>query len=711
MEYLYLRNKNNIHIIASCHLETSSIIASLYLDTCLCIIASCHLETSGIIAFCQLETCRCIIASCHLETSSIIVSCHLETSGIIALLYLETCRCIIASCHLETSGIIALLYLETCRCIIASCHLETSGIIASLYLETCRCIIASCHLETSGIIASLYLEICRCIIASCHLETSGIIAFCQLETCRCIIASCHLETSSITVSCHLETSGIIALLYLETCRYIIASCHLETSGIIASLYLETCRCIIASCHLETSGIIASLYLETCRCIIASCHLETSGIIASLYLETCRCIIASFHLETSGIIASCHLETCRCIIASCHLETSSNIVSCHFETSGIIVSCHLETNRCIITSSLPVSSQQLIRHKVATLSPVQWPRLTSYFMSLRCIPSLIMRAIRVAKFGGVENLKLESNLPVPTPADYEVLIKVYAAGINPVDTYIRSGTYSRIPQLPYTPGQDAAGIVEAVGEGVTQFKKGDRVLTMTTTSGTYAEFTTANVKFVAHLDEKLSFAQGASFGVPYYTAYKSLFIRAQGKPGETVFVHGASGGVGLAAVQLAKAHGLRVVGTAGTQEGVDLVKRNGADFVFNHREEGYFEKISKQVEGGIDIVLEMLANVNLQNDLNIVNFRGRIVVVGCRGSIEINPRVNMMKESNIMGVALMTATEAEWKQMHAALEAGQKAGFLAPHVGKTYPLEEAANAQNDVINNTGTLGNLILQIAS
>lgn len=321
----------------------------------------------------------------------------------------------------------------------------------------------------------------------------------------------------------------------------------------------------------------------------------------------------------------------------------------------------------------------------------------------------MRAIRVAKFGGPENLKLETNIPIPTPAANEVLIKVQAAGVNPVDTYIRSGTYSRVPTLPYTPGQDSAGVVEDVGPGVTKFQKGDRVLTMLTTSGTYAEYATANVQYVARLDEKLSFEQGAGLGVSYYTAYKALYFRAQAKPGETVLVHGASGAVGLAAVQIGKANGLRIIGTAGTKEGVELVKQNGADLVFNHREEGYQEQILKVVGGGVDIVLEMLANVNLQNDLNLVNFRGRIVVIGCRGSIEINPRLSMGKESSILGIALMTSTENEWTQMHAALEAGQKTGWLVPQVGKTYKLDDADKAQNDVINNTGTTGNLILKI--
>ncbi|XP_035829403.1 quinone oxidoreductase [Aplysia californica] len=321
---------------------------------------------------------------------------------------------------------------------------------------------------------------------------------------------------------------------------------------------------------------------------------------------------------------------------------------------------------------------------------------------------MMRAVRIAQFGGPEVLKVETQVPVPKPGQNEVLIKVGAAGVNPVDTYIRSGTYARLPDLPYTPGQDSAGVVEAVGPGVTRFKVGDRVLTMLTVSGTYAEYTTANAQYVSHLDDRLSFPEGASLGVPYYTAYKALFFRAQAKAGESVLIHGASGAVGNAAIQLGKALGLTVYGTAGTKEGVDLVRGLGADAVFNHREPGYLESIMSATGGqGVDVVLEMLANVNLQNDLTLLKFRGRVVVIGCRGSIEINPRLTMGKETSIMGVALMASSPEEWQQMHAAIGAGQHGGWITPKVAKVYPLAEAQTAQNDVINNTGTTGNLII----
>ncbi|GFN96992.1 quinone oxidoreductase [Plakobranchus ocellatus] len=322
----------------------------------------------------------------------------------------------------------------------------------------------------------------------------------------------------------------------------------------------------------------------------------------------------------------------------------------------------------------------------------------------------MRAIRIAQFGGAENLKLEKDVKIPTPGKDEVLIKVSAAGVNPVDTYIRSGTFSSRPGLPYTPGFDAAGIVEDVGSEVTQFKKGDRVYTVMTVSGAYAEYTTAKAVYVGHLDEKLSFNQGASIGIPYYTAVRALHMKAHAKPGETVLIHGASGAVGIAAVQIAKAYGLRVIGTAGTKEGMELVEKTGADLVFNHREEGYIKAIQDAV-GGVDIVLEMLANVNLQKDLDLMNVGGRIMVIGCRGPAEIEPRSMMGKESTITGIALLTSTDAEYKEMHSLLRAGQRLGWLEPKVSKVYPLKDAATAHHDVINNQGTLGKLVLDTTS
>src|SRR6266849_8107417 len=229
----------------------------------------------------------------------------------------------------------------------------------------------------------------------------------------------------------------------------------------------------------------------------------------------------------------------------------------------------------------------------------------------------MKAIVVHEFGGPEVLKLE-DAPTPKPAAGQVLVRIHAAGVNPYDTYMRAGTYAVKPPLPYTPGSDAAGVIEGVGDGVKKVKKGDRVYTAKTLTGAYAEYALALEGQVHALPEKVSFGQGAGVGVPYGTAYHALHHSAQARASETVLVHGASGGVGSGAVQMAQAMGLTVFGTAGTQKGVDLVKREGAHQVFDHSKNDYQEEIMKATGGrGVDIVLEMLANVNLGNDLKLL----------------------------------------------------------------------------------------------
>ncbi|XP_004679183.1 PREDICTED: quinone oxidoreductase isoform X1 [Condylura cristata] len=321
---------------------------------------------------------------------------------------------------------------------------------------------------------------------------------------------------------------------------------------------------------------------------------------------------------------------------------------------------------------------------------------------------LMRAIRVLEFGGPEVLKLQSDVAVPFPKDNQVLIKVHACGVNPVETYIRSGTYSRKPLLPYIPGSDVAGVIEAVGDNVSTFKKGDRVFTSSTITGGYADYALAADHTVYTLPEKLDFKQGAAIGIPYFTAYRALFHSAHVKAGESVLVHGASGGVGLAACQIARAYGLKVLGTAGTEEGQKIVLQNGAHEVFNHREVNYIDKIKKSVgESGINVIIEMLANVNLSKDLNLLSYGGRVIVVGSRGPIEITPRDTMAKESSIIGVSLYSSTKEEFRQCAAALQAGIEIGWLRPVIGSQYPLEKVAQAHENIIYGSGATGKMIL----
>src|SRR5499425_1650583 len=246
----------------------------------------------------------------------------------------------------------------------------------------------------------------------------------------------------------------------------------------------------------------------------------------------------------------------------------------------------------------------------------------------------MKAIRVSAYGGPSVLKLEE-IPAPQPGATQVLVRNHAVGVNPVDTYLRSNTDNRGPKLPYTPGSDTAGVVEAVGNGVTSVKPGDRVYVGGTVSGAYAELSLCGETQVHALPSSASFAQGAAMNVPYATAFHALFHRAHGEAGESVLVHGASGGVGIGAVQLARARGMTVIGTAGTDKGRRLVLEQGAHHALDHTAPGYLDELLKLTGGkGVDVVLEMLANVNLSKDLGILAMNGRIVVIGNRGTIEI-----------------------------------------------------------------------------
>ena len=319
----------------------------------------------------------------------------------------------------------------------------------------------------------------------------------------------------------------------------------------------------------------------------------------------------------------------------------------------------------------------------------------------------MKAIRVHEFGGPEVMKLE-DVPDLQPGPGQVVVGIHAAGVNPVESYIRSGAYAVKPNLPYTPGADAGGVILKAGEGVKRVKNGDRVYVSGSLSGTYAERALCNEGQVHRLPDNVSFEQGAAMGVPYGTAYRGLFQRGDAKAAETVLVHGASGGVGTAAVQLARAVGLTVIGTAGSERGMQLVQAEGAHHVLNHSSEGYLDELMKLTEGcGVNLILEMLANKNLAKDLTVLAKRGRVVVIGSRGPIEINPRDAMGRDADIRGTTLMNTTEQEYKQMHAALVAGLENRTLRPVIGMKIPLAEAPRAHVEVMKPSGAYGKIVL----
>lgn len=304
------------------------------------------------------------------------------------------------------------------------------------------------------------------------------------------------------------------------------------------------------------------------------------------------------------------------------------------------------------------------------------------------------------------MKLEEG-EIPRPGPGQVIVRIKAAGVNPVDTYVRAGIYGYSPQVPYTPGADGAGIVEQVGPGVAKVKAGDRVYGGRSKSGSYAEAALFDAEQVFPLPENVTFVQGACLGIPYGTACRALLQKARAKRGETVLIHGASGGVGSASVQVALSEGLTVIGTAGSEEGKRLVKEQGADHGLDHRDPGHFDEVMRITNAkGVDLILEMLANVNLGQDLKILAPFGRVVVIGSRGAIEIDPREAMQRDVSILGMALKNAPPQEFEQIHATIGLGLKRGTLRPVVGKEFPLAQAPQAHRAVMTPPAH-GNIVL----
>jgi len=317
----------------------------------------------------------------------------------------------------------------------------------------------------------------------------------------------------------------------------------------------------------------------------------------------------------------------------------------------------------------------------------------------------MLAIRIHEFGGPEVMRLEE-VPELAPESGQILISVKAVGVNPVDTYERSGAHYR-PELPFTPGRDAAGVVSSVGKGVAVFKPRDRVYISSSLSGTYAEAALSAEADVHPLPKGISFEQGAALGVPYATAHRALFDKARAVRGETVLVHGASGGVGIAAVQLALAAGLKVLGTAGSPRGRELLAQQGAVQIFDHRQSGYAQRILEATGGrGVDVILEMLANANLATDLSLAAKFGRIVVIGSRGVTQVDPRDSMTKDISVMGMVVMNTPAEELRRIHEELQAGLASGTLRPVIAQSLPLREAAEAHRAVMA-PGAAGKIVL----
>jgi len=273
-------------------------------------------------------------------------------------------------------------------------------------------------------------------------------------------------------------------------------------------------------------------------------------------------------------------------------------------------------------------------------------------------------------------------------------------------YTRSGNYGQ-PGFPYTPGTDGAGVVSKVGATVTKFKVGDKVIVYRTKgkTGTYSEYCVSEENDLSTLPSNLSFQQGAAIGIPYLTAYVALFNHAQAKTGERILVHGATGGVGIAAVQIAKASGMFVIATAGTEAGKELLLKEGADLVLNHKEKDYLKQA-----GEINVCLEMLANINLQADLEAIAADGRIVIIGSRGPIQILPVLFMAKQVKVTGILLSSTPEPIYQDAIKKTVELLSSGKLNPIIGPGFKLADANKSHVEVMEHaSGSSGKVVLNI--
>lgn len=229
-------------------------------------------------------------------------------------------------------------------------------------------------------------------------------------------------------------------------------------------------------------------------------------------------------------------------------------------------------------------------------------------------------------------------------------------------------------------------------------------------GTYSEYVECSEACVFPLPTSLAFDQGAAIGIPFGTAYRALFQRCRTRANESVLVHGASGAVGISAVQLARTHGLRVIGTAGTKAGLELARREGAHAVLDHTEQGYLQGVLEATRGrGVDVILEMRANVNLGEDLKVLARGGRVAVIGCQGPVVIDPREAIEREAEVVGVRMENATYKDVVEIYAALYAGFESGQLCPVVSHRFALEHAGKAHELMEDAKRMSGKIVLMV--
>lgn len=322
----------------------------------------------------------------------------------------------------------------------------------------------------------------------------------------------------------------------------------------------------------------------------------------------------------------------------------------------------------------------------------------------------MRAMLVKQFGALEQMSLE-DLPTPVPGQGEVLIDARAIGVNFPDLLVIEGTYQILPELPFSPGKEVAGVVRAVGPGVASPNVGERV-TAQVEHGAYREQVLAEANNVAVLPESVGYEAGAAFGLGYLTVYFGLLRRARLEPGEWVLVTGASGGVGSAGVQLAKALGARVIAVGRTEDKRNFALEQGADHTIELEPEGFKERVMELTDGhGADVILESVGGELFRACMRAIAWEGRLVIIGfAAGEI---PTVKaghvLVKNMDLIGVQSSDYREREPESFREAQEellGLLTHGKIGVQVTATYPLEAAAEALEE-IRDSRVLGKVVL----
>ncbi len=313
----------------------------------------------------------------------------------------------------------------------------------------------------------------------------------------------------------------------------------------------------------------------------------------------------------------------------------------------------------------------------------------------------MKAVLCKEWGLPGKLVLE-DIPSPKPTKGQIVVSVKACGVNFPDTLIIQGKYQYKPEMPFSPGGEVAGVVKEVGEGVTRVKPGDRVIAFNTWGG-FAEEMVVDADRTIPMPATMDFVPAAAFVLTYGTSYHALKDRAEIKAGETMLVLGAAGGVGLAAIQIGKAMGARVIAAASSDEKLKVCRDNGADDVINYGSEDLRARVKAITAGkGLDVVYDPVGGPYSEPALRDMAWKGRFLVIGfAAGDIPKVPlNLMLLKGCSIVGVfwGAFTKNEPERnRENNWELMAMYAAGKVKPHIHATFPLERAAEALNEVLN--------------